>query len=77
MSPSQVSTGSALAVDTVDVVGGVAAGRGANASFPRSDAVTAIVRMALAEDVGRGDITTEATVAIDATGRRRPTRSPT
>ncbi len=69
MSPSQVSTASALAVDAVDVLTATSAdaGRGANASFPRSDAVTAIVRMALAEDVGRGDITTEATVAIEAT----------
>src|SRR4051812_16888460 len=32
-------------------------------SFPRSDAVEAIVRLALAEDVGRGDITTEACVS--------------
>jgi nicotinate-nucleotide pyrophosphorylase (carboxylating) len=31
-----------------------------------SDAVSAIVRLALAEDVGRGDITTEATVAPGA-----------
>jgi nicotinate-nucleotide pyrophosphorylase (carboxylating) len=40
-------------------------GRGAVASFPRSDAVGAIIELALAEDVGRGDITTEATVAAD------------
>ncbi|MCC7368474.1 MAG: carboxylating nicotinate-nucleotide diphosphorylase [Chloroflexi bacterium] len=43
------------------------AGRGAAASFPRSDAVTAIIQLALAEDVGRGDITTEATVAAETT----------
>ena len=36
-------------------------------TLARSDAVTAIVRLALAEDVGRGDITTEATVSADAT----------
>jgi nicotinate-nucleotide pyrophosphorylase (carboxylating) len=36
-------------------------------TLAHSDAVTAIVRLALAEDVGRGDITTEATVAADAT----------
>jgi nicotinate-nucleotide pyrophosphorylase (carboxylating) len=41
--------------------------RGAAISFPRSDAVGAIVTLALAEDVGRGDITTEATVAADTT----------
>jgi nicotinate-nucleotide pyrophosphorylase (carboxylating) len=40
-------------------------GRGAAISFPRSDAVGAIIQLALAEDVGRGDITTEATVAAD------------
>src|SRR5207244_1917096 len=69
MSPSQASTASALAVDAVDVLTAASAraGRGANASFPRSDAVAAIVQLALAEDVGRGDITTEATVAVDAT----------
>ena len=39
------------------------ANRGPTASFPRSDAVMAIIQLALAEDVGRGDITTEATVA--------------
>jgi nicotinate-nucleotide pyrophosphorylase (carboxylating) len=42
-------------------------GRGAAHSFPRSDAVGAIIELALAEDVGRGDITTESTVAADAT----------
>ncbi|HEY3060648.1 MAG TPA: carboxylating nicotinate-nucleotide diphosphorylase [Chloroflexota bacterium] len=36
-------------------------------TFPRSAAVAAIVRLALAEDVGRGDLTTEATVDPDAT----------
>jgi nicotinate-nucleotide pyrophosphorylase (carboxylating) len=35
-------------------------------AFPASAAVTAIVRLALAEDIGRGDVTTEATVASDA-----------
>jgi nicotinate-nucleotide pyrophosphorylase (carboxylating) len=34
--------------------------------FPRSVDVDAIVALALREDVGRGDITTEATVAIEA-----------
>src|SRR5579859_3398826 len=34
--------------------------------FPASADVDAIVRLALAEDVGRGDLTTEATVAADA-----------
>ena len=32
------------------------AGPGVAASFPRSDAVGAIIELALAEDVGRGDI---------------------
>ncbi|MCC6420544.1 MAG: carboxylating nicotinate-nucleotide diphosphorylase [Gemmataceae bacterium] len=50
-----------LAAGAVDT--GVSAGRGAAAGFPRSDAVGAIIQLALAEDVGRGDITTEATVA--------------
>jgi nicotinate-nucleotide pyrophosphorylase (carboxylating) len=69
MTPSQTSTASAVAVGAAEDVlsAGLGAGRGANASFPRSDAVAAIVRLALAEDVGRGDITTEATVAVDAT----------
>ncbi len=31
-------------------------------SFPRTDAVEAIIRLALAEDIGRGDITAESTV---------------
>jgi nicotinate-nucleotide pyrophosphorylase (carboxylating) len=35
-------------------------------SVPRADAVEAIVRLALAEDIGRGDITTEATIAADS-----------
>jgi nicotinate-nucleotide pyrophosphorylase (carboxylating) len=35
-------------------------------AFPASANVEAIVRLALAEDIGRGDITTEATVAPDA-----------
>jgi nicotinate-nucleotide pyrophosphorylase (carboxylating) len=43
-----------------------AAGRVPAASLPRSDAVGAIITLALAEDVGRGDITTEATVGPDA-----------
>ncbi|HEX8966642.1 MAG TPA: nicotinate-nucleotide diphosphorylase (carboxylating), partial [Chloroflexota bacterium] len=34
-------------------------------SFPASADVQAIIRLALAEDVGRGDLTTEATVAAD------------
>ena len=36
-------------------------------TFPRSADVEAIVRLALAEDVGRGDLTTEATVDANAT----------
>jgi nicotinate-nucleotide pyrophosphorylase (carboxylating) len=40
--------------------------RVASHAFPASADVDAIVRMALAEDVGRGDITTEATVAPEA-----------
>lgn len=35
--------------------------------FPQSADVIAIIRLALAEDVGRGDVTTEATVSPDAT----------
>ena len=31
-------------------------------SFPRTDAVEAIIRLALAEDIGRGDVTAESTV---------------
>jgi nicotinate-nucleotide pyrophosphorylase (carboxylating) len=34
--------------------------------FPASADVDAIIRLALAEDVGRGDLTTEATVSLDA-----------
>jgi nicotinate-nucleotide pyrophosphorylase (carboxylating) len=34
--------------------------------FPASAAIEAIVRLALAEDIGRGDITTEATVSPDS-----------
>src|SRR5260370_6123542 len=34
--------------------------------FPASAAVDAIIRLALAEDVGRGDLTTEATVSPEA-----------
>jgi nicotinate-nucleotide pyrophosphorylase (carboxylating) len=37
------------------------------AIFPASADVDAIIRLALAEDVGRGDLTTEATVSPDAT----------
>jgi nicotinate-nucleotide pyrophosphorylase (carboxylating) len=36
-------------------------------AFPTSADVEAIVRLALAEDIGRGDITTEATVPVGAT----------
>jgi nicotinate-nucleotide pyrophosphorylase (carboxylating) len=36
------------------------------AVFPASADVDAIIRLALAEDVGRGDVTTEATVSPDA-----------
>jgi nicotinate-nucleotide pyrophosphorylase (carboxylating) len=38
----------------------------AAAVFPASAEVDAIIRLALAEDVGRGDVTTEATVSPDA-----------
>jgi len=38
-----------------------------SATLPLGAAVTAIVRLALAEDVGRGDLTTEATVPVAAT----------
>lgn len=38
----------------------------ATAVFPASADVEAIVRLALAEDIGRGDITSEATVPADA-----------
>lgn len=67
MTPSSSHTASAPAVpDGLRSAGASAsAGRGAAASFPRSDAVAAIIQLALAEDVGRGDVTTEATVAAD------------
>jgi nicotinate-nucleotide pyrophosphorylase (carboxylating) len=39
----------------------------ATATFPASADVDAVIRLALAEDVGRGDITTEATVDPSAT----------
>ena len=35
-------------------------------TFPASADVHAIIRLALSEDVGRGDLTTEATVSPDA-----------
>jgi len=38
-----------------------------SATLPLGAAVVAIVRLALAEDVGRGDLTTEATVPVAAT----------
>ena len=38
----------------------------ATAVFPASADVEAIIRLALAEDVGRGDLTTEATVSAEA-----------
>ena len=60
------STSSTATAPAADVSIGVAlTGRGASASFPRSDAVGAIIQLALAEDVGRGDVTTEATVAAE------------
>src|SRR3954453_6869531 len=67
MTPVSSSTAAAPAVpDRSERPGGRAsAGRGAAVSFPRSDAVGAIIQLALAEDVGRGDITTEATVEAD------------
>lgn len=69
MTPPGVTTPSSAATAPVADVGGAVAlsNRGAAASFPRSDAVTAIIQLALAEDVGRGDITTEATVAAETT----------
>ena len=63
MTPSPSSSATAPAPDRADAP--ASAGRGAAASFPRSDAVGAIIQLALAEDVGRGDVTTEATVAAD------------
>ena len=38
-------------------------------TFPASADVQAIIRLALAEDVGRGDVTSEATVSPDAVAR--------
>jgi len=69
MTPLGVTTPTSAATAPVADAGGAVApsNRGAAASFPSSDAVTAIIRLALAEDVGRGDITTEATVAADTT----------
>ena len=68
MTPPGVSN-PASAVSAPAELGGTVSmsGRGAAAAFPRSDAVSAIIRLALAEDVGRGDITTEATVAAETT----------
>ena len=63
MTSSRSSTATSPAADLSHTL--APAGRGVSASFPRSDAVGAIVQLALAEDVGRGDITTEATVAAD------------
>jgi nicotinate-nucleotide pyrophosphorylase (carboxylating) len=63
MTPVSSSTATAPAVDVSGAL--ASAVRGAAASFPRSDAVGAIIQLALAEDVGRGDVTTEATVAAD------------
>jgi len=54
-------TGSARAVTAV-----VATRPGNAPTFPASADVEAIIRLALAEDIGRGDLTTEATVAADA-----------
>src|SRR3954466_12274027 len=61
MTPSPSSSARAPAPDRAAAP--ASGGRGAAASFPRSDAVGAIIQLALAEDVGRGDVTTEATVA--------------
>src|SRR3954453_6201960 len=60
MTPSPSSSATAPALDRADAP--ALAVRGAAAGFPRSDAVGAIIRLALAEDIGRGDVTTEATV---------------
>jgi nicotinate-nucleotide pyrophosphorylase (carboxylating) len=55
-----------MSAPVVDAPGALSpADRGAAAGFPKSDAVGAIIQLALAEDVGRGDITTEATVAAE------------
>jgi nicotinate-nucleotide pyrophosphorylase (carboxylating) len=68
LGPRGLVKASPTALAPVDAGGATAlTNRGAAASFPRSDAVTAIIQLALAEDVGRGDVTTEATVAADAT----------
>ncbi|MGE3269360.1 MAG: hypothetical protein AB7P40_11470, partial [Chloroflexota bacterium] len=69
MTPPGVSTpASATSASVADAESAVAlTSSGAAISFPRSDAVGAIIQLALAEDVGRGDITTEATVAPDTT----------
>ena len=64
-SPGVTTLTSAASPPAVDATGPI--GRGAAASFPKSDAVGAIIQLALAEDVGRGDITTEATVAAETT----------
>src|SRR5690349_23751743 len=45
----------------------IAAIRPARTVFPASADVQAIIKLALAEDIGRGDITTESTVPVDAT----------
>jgi nicotinate-nucleotide pyrophosphorylase (carboxylating) len=68
MTPLGVTTPMSATTAPAADVGSAAslASRGA-ASFPRSDAVAAIIRLALAEDVGRGDITTEATVSAETT----------
>jgi nicotinate-nucleotide pyrophosphorylase (carboxylating) len=66
MTPNGGSQSSAASAPATDVVGARSlADEGLAAGFPRSDAVSAIIQLALAEDVGRGDITTEATVAAD------------
>jgi len=66
MTSPGVSTPSSIArPPAADATGPL--GRGTAASFPKSDAVGAIIQLALAEDVGRGDITTEATVAASTT----------
>jgi nicotinate-nucleotide pyrophosphorylase len=49
----------------------VSAPPSAAASFPASADIDAIIRLALAEDVGRGDITTEATVSPETAAPRR------
>ena len=67
-SPGVFTTSSASMPPAADATGAaLPSGRGTAAGFPKSDAVGAIIQLALAEDVGRGDITTEATVAADTT----------